>query len=326
MLNYQKLETGIFLVKSNSSVGPKSNGILIKNGEKSGDILIDGNFSKNEIKRLNIDLNAEINTFFVSHTHLDHVSNLHFYENPSIKIFCPVPEDRYLKNMNIFLKENGMVDFGVDNIFRELIYEEFEFKNLTHVHEFKPGTKFTYNRNIIETIHIPGHSPGHTAYLIRDNSEVRRAILFVSDIGIERSGPWYGLSHCSLEDVRISIRKMENVYLGNNNGDIILTSAHGTAYFTKQPEIFKKALKRIDGNEEKVLQSFNYDYPLGLKDVIFKGVYYPEKHIARLSPSVKKIHFFWEWNIILHHVNELIEKGKLVEKSEDPSTYLCSSE
>ncbi|KKN38164.1 hypothetical protein LCGC14_0756300 [marine sediment metagenome] len=45
MLNYQKLETGIFLVKSNSSSGPKSNGILIKNDKKSGDILIDGNFS-----------------------------------------------------------------------------------------------------------------------------------------------------------------------------------------------------------------------------------------------------------------------------------------
>ena len=299
---------------------------MIKTGEKSGDILIDGNFSRNEIKRINTDLRAEIKTFFVSHTHLDHVSNIHFYENPTTKIFCPLPEDRYLKNMNIFLKENGMVDFGVDNVFRDLIYKGFEFKNLTHVNEFQPGEKYIFNKNTIETIHIPGHSPGHTAYLIRYNSEVKRAVLFVSDIGIEHSSPWYGLKHCNLEDFRTSLRKIEKIYLDKKNDNLILTSAHGTVYLTEQPYIFKKALKKIDSNEEKVLQSFNYDHPLEQKDVVFKGVYYPEKHIKCLNPGIREVHYFWEWSMILHHVNELVKKGKLVEKGADPKSYLRSSE
>ena len=254
MLNYEKLEDGIFLVRSNSTFGAQCNGILIKNIENSGNILIDCNFNYNEIQELCKSLNNNIKSYFVSHTHLDHVSNLHFYEDLGVKIYCPVPEDRYLKDMNIFMKENGMVDCGIDDIFKTTIYHELNFKDIKYVNAFKPGETFNYGKIDLETIHIPGHSPGHTAFLIREKTKRRRNVLFVSDLGIEKSGPWYGLKHCSLEDYRVSIKKIEDIYL---NDDVILASSHGISYFTKQLQIFKNALKRIEINEEKVLKIFN---------------------------------------------------------------------
>ncbi|MFW9824444.1 MAG: hypothetical protein ACFFE4_15985, partial [Candidatus Thorarchaeota archaeon] len=51
--------------------------------------------------------------------------------------------------------------------------------------------------------------------------------------------------------------------------------------------------------------------PKSLDEITLKGVYYTENHLKRLDPDFKKIHYFWEWYIILHHVNELLEKGKL---------------
>ena len=316
MLTYEKLEKGIFLLRSDSLI---SNGILVKNVESSRNILIDCNFNQDEIQTLNDSLSNGIFAHYSSHTHLDHVSNLHFYEDLGIKIYCPVPEERYLKDMNIFLKENGMVDCGVDNIFRNLIYFKLNFKNLKHCNAFKPGATFNYGKISLETFHIPGHSPGHTAYLIRDNTKSRNPVLYVSDLGIEKSGPWYGLKHCSLKEYRDSIKKIEDIYLTD---DMVLASGHGKSYFTKQLPIFKNALKRIEINEGRVLKMFNSEKPKNLKEITLKGVYYPENHIKRLNTDAKKIHFCWEWYIILHHVDELIKKGKLTETDSEHKGFV----
>ncbi|MHA2280595.1 MAG: MBL fold metallo-hydrolase [Promethearchaeota archaeon] len=319
MLNYERLVDGIFLVRTNSSLGEQCNGILIKNIENSGNILIDCNFNYRELQELCDSLNNNIESYFVSHIHLDHVSNINFYEDNGYKVRCPNPEDRYLKDMNIFMKENGMVDCGVDNIFRNIVYQKLSFKNLKNISAFKPGSTFYYGNISIETLHIPGHSPGHTAYLIRDKTKKRRNVLFVSDIGVEKSGPWYGLKHCSLKDYRDSIKKLEDIYV---NEDIVLTSAHGVTYFTKQQQIFKNVLKRIEVNEAKVLAIFNSEKPKALKEIILKGVYYSVNHIKRLPSDMKKIHFFWEWYIILHHIIELIEKGVLKSIDSDHKIFV----
>ncbi len=50
MLTYEKLEKGIFLLRSDSLI---SNGILIENIENSGNLLIDCNFNHEEIQTLN---------------------------------------------------------------------------------------------------------------------------------------------------------------------------------------------------------------------------------------------------------------------------------
>ena len=320
MLNYEKLEDGIFLARSNSA---QCNGILIKNIENSGNILIDINFNRNEIQELYKSLNDQIIAYYTSHTHLDHVSNIHYYETLGVKIYCPIPEDRYLKDMNIFMKENGMVDGGVDDIFSSMIFQGLNFKHLTRCTAFKPDTKFTFGDIVLETIHIPGHSPGQTAYLIRDKTGVRKDVLFVSDLGIERSGPWYGLEHCNLKAYRNSIEKIENIYLHGSIDDIILASGHGKSpYFIKQPEIFRNALKKIEINEGKVLSMFHADKPKKLNDIVLKGVYYSEKHIKNLFADAKKIHFFWEQYIILHHINELIEKNKLIEVDPEHKSFM----
>lgn len=316
MLTYEKLEKGIFLLRSDSFI---SNGILIKNSENSENILIDCNFNYGEIQTLNDSLSNGICAYYSSHTHLDHVSNLHYFEDLGIPIYCPIPEDRYLKDMNIFLKENGMVDCGVDNIFRNLIYFKLNFKNLKHSNAFKPGETFNYGKISLETFHMPGHSPGHTAYLIRDKTKSRNPVLFVSDLGIEKSGPWYGLKHCSLKEYRDSIKKIEDIYLSD---DMVLASGHGKSYLTKQLQIFKNALKRIEINEGRVLKMFDSKKPKSLKEITLKGIYYPENHLKRLPPDARKIHFCWEWYIILHHINELREKGKLKEIDHELKSYV----
>ncbi|MFW9824956.1 MAG: MBL fold metallo-hydrolase [Candidatus Thorarchaeota archaeon] len=324
MLIYERLESDIFLVKSDTPFGPVCNGIVIKNTENSSNILIDCNFNVNEINDLVYNLKGEIGAYFASHTHLDHISNINLYEKRGIKIYCSIPEDRYLRDIDIFIKENGMVDFGVDDIFRKIVCEEMKFKNLQDVNSFEPYTKFDYGNILLETIPIPGHSPGQTAYLISYINEVKEKVLFVSDLGIERAGPWYGLKNSDLEDFRSSIKRVEKVYLKGNGEDIILTSSHGDAIFTPQPEIFKKVLIKIKSNEEKVLRLFSPGEPIRLNDLVLKGAFYPKKHVAHLPYNMKKIHQCWESYIILHHINELINKGKLRVEDPELSTFILN--
>ena len=312
MLIYEKIVDRIFLVYSDSSFWFKCNGILIKN--KLGNILIDCNcFYKQEIKKL-----AKIPTeaYFVSHVHLDHVYNLHLFEefNPKIKIYCPIPENEYLNNFNNFIRDNGTLDYGIGDNFRKFAYEELNFKELNSVIGFNSGTEFEFkDLNIkLKTIHVPGHSPAHTAFSIEDTSEKKRKILFVADIGLTKMGAWYGFkySNLRLHDVRESIKKIEKIYL---NDDYIIASGHGPVIFEKQPEIFDDLIKKMDNTEKILLNMFDPNNPKGLEDLIFKGLFFSESYVKPMKGDRESIIYFFENNMIMSHINELEEQGKVVD-------------
>ena len=309
MLIYEKLVDEIFLVYSNTSFWFKCQGILIKN-KNLGSILIDCNcFYKWEVKKL---LKNHIEAYFVSHVHLDHIYNLHFYEeyNPKIKFYCPIPEDEYLRDFNNFVRDNGTLDFGIGDDFKKFAFKELNFKELNSVIGFNPGTEYDFKNIHLKTIHIPGHSPGQTAFSIEDTSENKRKILFVADIGLTKMGAWYGFKNSDLRTFRESIKKIENIYL---NDDYIIASGHGPAIFEKQPEIFNELLIKMNESEKKILNMFNTNNPKGLDDLIFKGLFFSESYIKPIKEDRRSILYFFENNMIMSHINELVEKGKIVE-------------
>jgi len=307
MLIYEKVVDGIFLVYSDSQFWFKCNGILIKN-KNLGDILIDCNcFYKKEIKELT---KNQIDAYFVSHVHLDHVYNLHFYEeiDPKIKIYCPIPENEYLKDFYKFIKANGILDFGIGDEFKKFAFKELNFKELNSVIGFNPGIEFEFQSMHLRTFHIPGHSPAHTAFSIEDASEKKRKILFVSDIGLTKMGAWYGFKYSNLKDVRESIKKIEKIYL---NEDYIITSGHGPVIFEKQPKLFNNLLKMMDNIDKKLIDMLDPIKPKGLDDLIFKGLFFSENYLS--SREGDSILYFFENNMITSHIVELVEKGKVIE-------------
>jgi glyoxylase-like metal-dependent hydrolase (beta-lactamase superfamily II) len=307
MLIYEKIVDEIFLVYSDSQFWFKCNGILIKN-TNLGDILIDCNcFYKKEIEELT---KNQIDAYFVSHVHLDHVYNLHFYEeiDPNIKIYCPFPENEYLRDFNKFIKANGTLDFGIGDEFKHFAFKELNFKELNSVIGFSPGIEFEFNNIFIKTFHIPGHSPGHTAFSIEDKKEQKKKILFVSDIGLTKMGAWYGFKYSNLKDVRESIKKIEKIYLNNN---YIITSGHGPIIFEKQPKLFSDLLIKMDNINKMLLDMLDSEKPKSLDDLIFKGLFFSEDYIN--SRKGDSILYFFENNMIISHIKELMEEGRVIE-------------
>jgi len=318
MLLYEKIVDEIYLVKSDTKFMWKCNGILIKNVKNSGNILIDCNFSKREYIQLLNDLNHKVTAYFATHTHLDHVNNLHHLERlkPDLQIYCPIPENEYLLNIDNFIKVNGALDFGVGEPLKNLLKGFLRFKELKSVIGFQPGKIFNFGEINIKTIPAFSHSPGHSIFLIKN---IPRSILFASDMGLEDFGPWYGFKYNKLKDIREDINKIEELYLNN---DFILASSHGEIIFEKNYEEFKKILHKIDQREEDLLKLFKKDpnTPKSLKDLTLKGFIYSPRVVSKwtqLSNDMDRLISFWESYFILNHVDELLEKRVLKKLSDD---------
>jgi len=313
MLKQKKIVDGIFLVYSDTKFWFKCGGIIIKN-DISGDILIDCNcFLEEEVKTL---LKNKIDSYFVSHMHLDHTYNLHFYEehNSNIKIYCPIPENEYLTNFNTFLKDTGLNDSGLGELYRKISFESLHFKELNSVISFTPGAEFEYNNIKIKTIHIPSHSPGHTAFIIEDIKEDKRKILFASDIGITNRGAWYGYTYSHLKDMKESVKKLEKIYF---NDDFIVASGHGPIIFEKKPEIFNDIIRRMDDIDKKLLNILDSNNPKSLDEIIYntRDSSEDDTNQSKDDPllSQKRLMSFFESNMITRHINDLVERKKIIQ-------------
>ncbi|MCP4680014.1 MAG: MBL fold metallo-hydrolase [Deltaproteobacteria bacterium] len=321
MARYQEIEQGIHLVKSETEFKWKCNGILVEGADQGGAVLIDCNLEREEHEELRKKVGGRIDAYFVSHVHLDHVNFLRNVVALDTRIFCPVPEHRYLRDLNVFMEENGAVDFGIDREMKYYVSEVLQFNAQISVDPFNSGESFVFGDVTIETIHVPGHSPGHTAFLInRGSSKNTRTVLFVSDIGIEPLGAWYGFKYCDLDAMRNSVSKLEAIYLGE---DSILASSHAPVFFEKRPEVFQQILTKIDRNERRLLEMFNTEIPRGLEDVTLKSVFYNTRSMERMSKMERKLYFFWEGSLLLNHIAELVANGTLIET--DDNKWLLST-
>ena len=124
-------------------------------------------------------LHNKIDAYFISHVHLDHVSNIKFYENLKIPIYCPKPEDKFILNTLLLHDAIGTNEF-MKSEFMVKIIDEFRASQLKHVNAFIPGETFTFGKITLETLAIPGHSPGHTGFLVSNTAHPEtKKILFL---------------------------------------------------------------------------------------------------------------------------------------------------
>ncbi|MFX0101707.1 MAG: MBL fold metallo-hydrolase [Candidatus Hodarchaeota archaeon] len=305
MLKTEKITEHVFLVSSNTKDHFKCNGIVITNVEGGKVVMIDCNFQEQDVLELFEKFGNDV-IYFISHVHLDHVQDVHVYEKHNIPIYCPVPEHEYIKNIEQFMEYNGAVDHGVDKIFLTWLKNSTRFQQLKENIPFTPGDVFEFENVVITTIALPGHSPGHVGFeIIRkyNQGKSREDVLFVSDIGIETFGPWYGFKNCNLHEYRRSVDLIETIY---NNYDYILLSSHGPPIREKDRNLFPHVRKKLDWAKDKVkllLESGKTEY----KQFIYKGVYYPVSLMDGMDNYTRRIFLFFEACSIQNLLDDLEE-------------------
>lgn len=302
MLDFEKIEEGMFLVRSKSERKWECSGLAVRGS--GGCALIDCNFTMEEARELLETLGAIPDAYFISHFHLDHANHVKNIEQIGIPVYCPRPEHEFPTDLDRFLVANGSYDYGVAPLMKEFIYNGLGFRELGLVKAFTPGEEFRFGSVRIRTVHAPGHSPGHTVFAV--HSGAGRPALFTSDTGLDKMGAWYGFKYCRLDGVRESILSLERMY---GEEDYILASSHGPAYREKNHSAFKDAVLKIDATERRLLNLFMPGRELALDDLALRGVYYRMNSVAKLDDFGRKLYCFWESGILINHLEELEKKG-----------------
>ncbi|TFG00695.1 MAG: MBL fold metallo-hydrolase [Promethearchaeota archaeon] len=304
MLVWKELIDGICLVKEDSSRVNILNSLVIE-PKNHANILIDTNYPFDDIDNLYSEI-GKVEFLLFSHGHLDHTAHA-FYHQKKYKtpIYIPVQESEYITNIETLSDKIGFKMLNLEDKYLMMIKKYMKFDLCNNVNSYNPGEDNFQSRNfIINTIHIPGHSPGHTAFSIKSKDEDSKAILYVSDIG---SHPYYGDLSSNLTEYRKSIDKLEKIYL---NGEYILIPAHGTYYLDKDKDFFNRIRDKIDSNEMKIIDSLNSHNYKSIKEIVEQRIL---TSADKIFEPIKELYYIWDGGMILNHLDELYEKN-IVEK------------
>jgi glyoxylase-like metal-dependent hydrolase (beta-lactamase superfamily II) len=301
----QLLSSKVYLVREDIGKVNRLNSLMIELDHNNGTILLDANFSFDNINELYSRIKSKASTLIISHFHTDHSSRAFYHEEKyNTLLYCPIQEEKYFKSLSAMMEDVGFIKLGLSEAYLFFINKIMKFKECKKLNVFVPGSEILDFSSIkVQTIHIPGHSPGHTAFIINSSPK----ILYVSDIG---SHPYYGDLTCDLKEYRNSIDKLEKIYLADN---FVLIPSHGNIYLEKKERFFDKIRERIKINEQKVKNAFSKTNPKSIKDLVLERIITPEE---RIYQPLKELYYLWDGGIIHQHILEFIEKG-IIEKVEE---------
>lgn len=162
---------------------PSCNGLVLTDGEEVA--LVDAGLDEAALSALA----PRLSTVLVTHCHLDHVVGIEALEEVPVvwnEAEIGVLDDDVDRVLD-FLGVEGAARRAARGLF-DGIYPEVP----KPVETFEPGEALELAGLRVETVPVPGHSPGHVALALPD-----AGVLFTVDVEFRGLGPWYGWPHCS---------------------------------------------------------------------------------------------------------------------------------
>ncbi|HUY01631.1 MAG TPA: MBL fold metallo-hydrolase [Candidatus Deferrimicrobium sp.] len=299
---------GIWLIKPpRSQTFGGCYGLVIKS-DRDEIILIDCNFPKELMEKFLLSLDNQVDYYFITHFHMDHTANVHFIEEwTEADILMPQQEIHCIRNLNNLIEFVGANTTALKDAWKHFGYEMLQFKECQSARPFNPGTLFTFGNVSLQTLHLPGHSPGHTGFII-SNSSSKDRILHVADLGIDSFGPWYGnMIICNLSDYLQSIQKVETLIQDCN----ILLSCHTDAFTSNFQSIIEGMRIKIIVRDGLLLNAIKgHLNPITLEELKALDLFFSKN---KFSPLQRQLYSFWEENFLQHHLIRLIQQQKIIQ-------------
>ncbi|MCF6246053.1 MAG: MBL fold metallo-hydrolase [Desulfobacula sp.] len=232
----------------------------------------------------------------ITHYHLDHsIWTRHVKDYSNATVFIPQSEENYFTSLE-FVIENTAGMLGVGDLWQDFVVKTLGYRELDGYECYTEKTVFTRFAPELVLIETPGHSPGHTSFYFPDEK-----ILFSGDMGLDRFGPWYGWSDCSIPDVVESILKLDGLDV-----DLVLTS-HGGVLKKDIQTVWAGLIKQIIHREKKIVRQL--ERGITKEEIISRGVFFSNKD--KVKPPMKQFLDMWDGSMYNHH-EALIRDGGLV--------------
>lgn len=136
-----------------------------------------------------------------SHCHEDHVAGLDLFADRPFRLHeADAPG---IASLDAFLAIYGF-PAAIAEAFTPVLTEQFHFVPRGDAETFSGGDLFDLGGVTIQVLHTPGHTRGHSCFLIEgDGAE---PLLYLGDIDLSSFGPYYGDAWSDLEDFERSLK------------------------------------------------------------------------------------------------------------------------
>ena len=237
---------------------------------------------------------AHVDRMLISHAHEDHTAGVATF--PDAHVHSHHDDLLALHSLEGYLQVYGM-PAEISAEWGPKVVEEFNYKPRLDATGFADGHHFDLGGGLrIEVVHLPGHTRGHSGFLIEPDG-----VFFVADIDLSAFGPYYGDHWSDLEDFERAIERCRSIdakhYVTFHHKGIV----HGRQDFLTQLDAFAAVITK---REHRLL-----DYlaePRTLEEMIaYRIVYRPNvellftNHVERTS--------------IGHHLRRMTRVGSVTE-------------
>ncbi|MET7612000.1 MBL fold metallo-hydrolase [Streptomyces seoulensis] len=138
----------------------------------------------------------------VSHAHEDHMAGLAAYDGP---VHIHDADLGPLRSREVMVAGFGYPPEEAEAADR-MLRDDFRVTGRPDALGFTDGTVFDLGGRTVTVVHLPGHTPGHSGFLIEPDG-----FLFVADIDLTSFGPFYGDSRSDLTDFEASMRRCADI-------------------------------------------------------------------------------------------------------------------
>jgi glyoxylase-like metal-dependent hydrolase (beta-lactamase superfamily II) len=139
-----------------------------------------------------------------SHCHEDHVAGNHLF--PDVPWHAHEADAPGLRSFEAFMAIYGF-DGPVAESWGRTLLEQFHYAPRADAQGFADGAVFDLGGGVrVRAIHTPGHTRGHTAFLVEPDG-----ILYLGDIDLSSFGPYYGDAWSDLEDFERSLALVRGI-------------------------------------------------------------------------------------------------------------------
>jgi glyoxylase-like metal-dependent hydrolase (beta-lactamase superfamily II) len=147
-----------------------------------------------------------VDLVLLTHTHEDHAAGLAAVDAGEIRVH--EHDLAALRHVDDLMRLYGIPE-SVWPQMRQLVQGRFEFLGWPDAKGLTDGDVFDLGDVTVTAVHAPGHTAGHTVYLIESVDGTR--VVVTGDIDLSTFGPYYGDAASSLEDFEATLTMLRDV-------------------------------------------------------------------------------------------------------------------